>query len=78
MIKLQLIKEGKKKVDIEVGDYFTPEDKLFFWGSETTEEYNWKRAKQKNKKKTVKGWNRCRFVALEELRGRFTMKVRSM
>lgn len=30
MIKLQLIKEGKKKVDIEVGDYFTPEDKLFF------------------------------------------------
>ena len=30
MIKLQLIKEGKKKIDIEVGDYFTPEDKLFF------------------------------------------------
>lgn len=30
MNKLQLIKEGKKKVDIEVGDYFTPEDKLFF------------------------------------------------
>lgn len=30
MIKLQLIKEGKKKVDIEVGDYFTPEEKLFF------------------------------------------------
>lgn len=29
-IKLQLIKEGKKKVDIEVGNFFTPEDKLFF------------------------------------------------
>lgn len=29
-IKLQLVKEGKKKVDIDVGNYFTPEDKLFF------------------------------------------------
>lgn len=30
IIKLQLIKEGKKKVDIDVGDFFVPEDKLFF------------------------------------------------
>ncbi|KAM7443876.1 hypothetical protein ABFA07_007448 [Porites harrisoni] len=30
IIKLQLIKEGKKKVDIDVGDVFVPEDKLFF------------------------------------------------
>lgn len=30
VIKLQLIKEGKKKVDIDVGDVFVPEDKLFF------------------------------------------------
>ena len=30
IIKLQLIKEGKKKVDIDVGDIFVPEDKLFF------------------------------------------------
>ena len=29
-IKLQLIKEGKKKVDIAVGNYFVPDDKLFF------------------------------------------------
>ncbi|XP_015776405.1 PREDICTED: caseinolytic peptidase B protein homolog [Acropora digitifera] len=29
-IKLQLIKEGKKKVDIDVGNVFVPEDKLFF------------------------------------------------
>lgn len=29
-IKLQLVKEGKKKVDIDVGNYFVPEDKLFF------------------------------------------------
>ncbi|XP_058970619.2 mitochondrial disaggregase-like [Pocillopora verrucosa] len=29
-IKLQLIKEGKKKVDIDVGNYFVPDDKLFF------------------------------------------------
>ena len=28
-IKLQLVKEGKKKVDINVGNYFVPEDKLF-------------------------------------------------
>ncbi|XP_068718120.1 mitochondrial disaggregase-like [Montipora capricornis] len=30
IIKLQLVKEGKKKVDIDVGDVFVPEDKLFF------------------------------------------------
>lgn len=30
IIKLQLIKEGKKKVDIDVGDFFVPEDKLYF------------------------------------------------
>lgn len=30
IIKLQLIKEGKKKVDINVGDFFVPEDKLYF------------------------------------------------
>ena len=29
-IKLQLINEGKKKVDIDVGNVFVPEDKLFF------------------------------------------------
>ena len=29
-IKLQLIKEGKKKVDIDFGNVFVPEDKLFF------------------------------------------------
>ncbi|PFX22654.1 Caseinolytic peptidase B protein-like [Stylophora pistillata] len=29
-IKLQLVKEGKKNVDIDVGNYFVPEDKLFF------------------------------------------------
>ena len=28
-IKLQLVKEGKKKVDINVGNHFVPEDKLF-------------------------------------------------
>ena len=28
-IKLQLVKEGKKKVDIDVGNHFAPEDKLF-------------------------------------------------
>ena len=28
-IKLQLIKEGKKKVDIDVGNHFISEDKLF-------------------------------------------------
>ena len=30
IIKLQLVKEGKKKVDIDVGNVFIPEDKLFF------------------------------------------------
>lgn len=49
MIKLQLIKEGKKKVDIEVGDYFTPEDKLFFWGSEITGQENISKKEQKKK-----------------------------
>ena len=29
-IKLQLIKEGKKKVDIDVGNVFVSEDKQFF------------------------------------------------
>ena len=28
-IKLQLVKEGKKKVDINVGNHFVPENKLF-------------------------------------------------
>ena len=42
-IKLQLIKEGKKKVDIDVGNYFVPDDKLFFWRRESKRRTNRKR-----------------------------------
>ena len=44
-IKLQLVKEGKKIVDTDVGNHFVPEDKLFVWRKEseqlTTRERKW-------------------------------------